>query len=163
MKILKIILCVFTLASVSFAKEVKLGVSLSPAGSFEAKSNNLSGKVNYKKSSDKIWASRLKVSIKSFDTGMSLRNEHFAKHLNAKEYPNAIISKFRGTKGRATGTLKLAGAKKKILIVYKVIGSEVLARFKVDTKELGLKKVKYLGVGVKDVVEVTVKMPVNLR
>lgn len=162
---MKSLILSFLLLSLSlFSKEIKLNVSLSPAGSFVAKSSNLMGKVNYKASENRVWANRIKVPVSSFDTGMSLRNEHFAKHLKSKKHPNAILKKFKGKNGKGKAILEIAGAKKKIKnIVYKIKGNNIIAKFKVNTKKLGLKKVKYLGVGVEDVVVIDVEMPVEKK
>lgn len=157
------LLLLFLISFNVLGKKISINVSLSPAGSFIAKSSNVSGKVNFKEDENRVWASRLKVPTNSFDTGMSLRNEHFIKHLKGSKYPNILVKKFRGKKGKGTATLIVTNKKKKISVSYIIKEDNLIASFKVNTVDLGLKKVKYLGVGVKDVVTIEVEIPIERK
>jgi polyisoprenoid-binding protein YceI len=142
-----------------FAKrEVKLFVSLTPAGSFEATSEKLKGNVIKKGNSisaDKMW-----VSIESMKTGIDLRDEHFWKHLNSNKYPKAVLTQVKGENGKAQGVLEINGVKKPIAIAYTEKDGHVLAKFNVKASSFNLKKAEYLGVGVRDDVKVEATYPI---
>ena len=77
---LKLALVVSLSTSFAFAKgNVVVDIELSPAGSFQAKSKKVKGKVV--KEGGKLVASKLKVSVKSLKTGIEMRDEHLKKRL----------------------------------------------------------------------------------
>jgi hypothetical protein len=97
MKFLSMIILSFSLSSV-FAHEVTVKISLSPAGGFEAKSAKLKGEV--KKVGSQFTAENLWVKIEELETGISLRDEHFHKHLNLKNFQKSLYLKLLQQKGR---------------------------------------------------------------
>jgi hypothetical protein len=142
-----------------FADSSKLviNVQLNPAGSFQATSDNLQG--NLVKKNGLISANEIIVNVKSFKTGIDLRDEHFWKHLSSDKYNKAIISNLKGQDGKATAQLEVAGVKKPVSISYKEDGTNILAKFKVKAHDFKLPDVDYMGIGVEDVVEGEVTMP----
>lgn len=143
--------------SVLAENKVTLFVDLTPAGSFQAVSQKPKGDIF--KSGDSFTADKLTVSIESFKTGIDLRDEHTWKHLNSSKHPKAILSDVKGQNGKATGTLEVNGIKKPVNISYKVVGSDVNAKFSVKASDFGLKKAEYLGVGVSDLINVEATLP----
>ncbi len=137
-------------SSIAFSAEdeLKLFVKLSPAGSFTAKSDKVKGDLI--KDGSTFKAEKLTVLISSFKTGMSLRDEHFCKHLKCEANPKATLSDFVATNGVGKGTLEVAGVKKPIEVKYEVKGNQLVAPLSFKASEFGLPPAKYLGVGVND-------------
>lgn len=152
--------CLF-LASLSvFAQKAVVSVTLTPAGSFQATSTKVKGKLVDK--GGEITADKITVNVESFKTGIDLRDEHFAKHLKASKKPAAekvTLSNLKAKDGKATADLEVNGVKKPITITYKVEGDVVKAKFNVKASTFELPKAEYLGVGVSDDVVVDVEMP----
>lgn len=142
-----------------FSNEVKIHVKLSPAGSFQAVSNKIAGRVA--KKDGMIRANRVFVPIESFKTDIDLRDEHFKKHLKMADHPRAILSKLVGKDGKAKGTLEVAGVQKEIMISYKEEGNKIKAQFDVKASDFQLAKAQYMGVGVEDQVRVEVELTVG--
>ncbi len=141
------------------AHEVTIKVSLSPAGSFEAKSAKVKGEV--KKDGNKFTAENLWVKVEELKTGISLRDEHFHKHLNFEKFPKITFTQVSAVDGKGTGTLNVNDVKKPVSFTYKNIGpTKIEATFKVKASELKLKEAKYMEIGVDDEVEVVANIDV---
>jgi polyisoprenoid-binding protein YceI len=136
--------------------KVSVLVSLTPAGSFTAKSDKLAG--DLVKTGNEFSASRLVVSIQSFKTGISLRDEHFRKHFDPSKNPNAILTDLKGKDGKATANLEVNGVKKPVSMTYQEKGSEVVANLNLKASDFKLPPAKYLGVGVRDEVKAEITM-----
>ncbi len=135
------------------AHEVTVKVSLFPAGSFEAKSAKVRGDV--KKDGTKYTAENLWVKVEELKTGITLRDEHFHKHLNFEKFPKITLTQVTAADGAGTGTLTVNDAKKPINFTYKQINpKKIEATFTVKPSEFGLKEASYMEIGVKDSVEV---------
>nr|BDT27106.1 YceI family protein [Bacteriovorax sp. HI3] len=135
------------------AHEVTVKVALSPAGSFEAKSAKVKGDV--KKDGNKFTAENLWVKVEELKTGISLRDEHFHKHLNFEKSPKITFSQVSAADGKGTGTLTVNDVKKPVDFTYKQVNpNKIEATFKVKPSELKLKPAEYMGIGVTDEVEV---------
>lgn len=146
-------------SSSAFANNVKIFVSLTPAGSFEAISKKLKGNLIRKDggfSADKLW-----VSIESFKTGIDLRDEHFWKHLNSTISPKIVMTNVVGHGGKATGTLEVNGVKRPVNMTYIEKSTDLTTTFNVKASEFGLKKVSYLGVGVEDSIKIEATYPLS--
>lgn len=141
------------------AKEISVYVTFSPSGSFKAVSEDFSGRVISKEG--KVFAKKVKVRVKSFKTGVGLRDEHFQKHLKGKKHPQIYITNVSGEKGTASGDIYVAGIKKSIKMKYKIKNGLLLASFSLNTQDFKLKKVKYLGLGVNENVKISVEMPID--
>ena len=158
MKIWSVLVFVLSFTGVAHAQnKVSVLVALTPAGSFTAKSDKLTGDVV--KTGAEFSASRLSVSIQSFKTGISLRDEHFHKHVNFSKCPNAILTDLKGKDGKATANLEVNCVKKPVTLTYQEKGGEVVAMMNLKASDFKLPPAKYLGVGVRDDVkaEVTAK------
>lgn len=137
--------------------QLSLNMKLNPAGSFEAKTDEVKGSV-FKKG-DSFTASKISVKVKSLKTENDLRDEHLWKHLNYTKYSHAVLTDLKGKNGKATAMLEVAGVKKPISINYKEEQNQVVAHFKVSGKDYKLPDVEYLGVGVADDIDGEVTLP----
>ncbi len=158
---MKLFAIVFSLISFSvFAQSsITVNVTLSPSGSFQATSNKVKG--NLKKNGEVIEADKIQVMIESLKTGIELRDEHFAKHLNYGTHPKAILSGLKAQNGKGSAQLEVNGVIKPISVNYELKDGIVKANFKVKASDFKLAKAQYLGVGVEDDVSVTVEMPLK--
>lgn len=148
------ILSVFFIAGSSSALaegSVKIKVKLSPAGSFTAISDKVKGDLI--KSGNQISSDKLSVSIETLKTGMSLRDEHLAKHLNASTYPKIFLTQLKGADGKAKATFEINGVKKEVDILFVEKADAIEAQFNLNTADFKLPKVKYLGVGVSEAIQ----------
>ena len=159
MKVLFVIsLCSF-LSFAIMANEVSVRVSLSPAGSFEAKSAKLKGEV--KKNKQGYTAEQLWVKVEELKTGIDLRDEHFKKHLNYEKYPKIIFTDIKAENGKGSGTLNVNDVKKPVNFTYKMISDKkVEATFKVKATDFNLKEAKYMEIGVENEIEIVASLDV---
>lgn len=159
--ITRIIFSTFTLLSLSsFANEITVKMSLSPIGSFEAKTQKLRGEVS--KNGDTYTAQAIWVKIDDLKTEIDLRDKHFHEYLNNDKYPKITMTNVVAKGGNATGTLTVNSIPKKVDFTYKAItDKKIEARLKVKPSSFNLKRVKYLDIGVEDEVEIVVSMDVK--
>lgn len=159
--IFRILFSLFTLVGTqSFANDLTVKMTLSPAGSFDAKTAKVRGdviKTGSKYTSESIW-----VKIEDLKTGIDLRDEHFHKHFNFEKNPKITMTNISAEGGKGSGTLTVNGVSNKIDFNYKAVGDKkVEALFKVKPSLFKLKEAKYLEIGVDDEVEVVVSMDVK--
>jgi hypothetical protein len=146
----------------SFAEgTIQIAVKLTPAGSFVAKSERLKGDLT--RNQGEISSQKLSVSLDSFKTGMSLRDEHFCKHLGCETQPKAVLSAVKASGGKGTGTLELNGVKRDIAFNYEDKDSMIVAKFELNSADFKMPHAKYLGVEVSDVVSIEVRVPAPKR
>jgi polyisoprenoid-binding protein YceI len=158
---MKLIFTLFSLISFSVMAQssITVNVTLSPSGSFQATSNKVKG--NLKKNGDFIEADKIQVMIESLKTGIELRDEHFAKHLNYGTHPKAVLSGLKAQNGKGSAQLEVNGITKPVSINYEIKDGQVKASFKVKASDFKLAKAQYLGVGVEDDVVINVEMPLK--
>lgn len=152
--------CLLVASFSSFAQKAVVSVTLTPAGSFQATSTKVKGKLA--DNGGMITSDKITVNVESFKTGIELRDEHFAKHLKASKKPAAekvTLYNLKAKDGKAKADLEVNGVKKPIDITYKIEGDMVKAKFAVKASQFELPKAEYLGVGVSDDVQVEVEMP----
>jgi polyisoprenoid-binding protein YceI len=157
----KTLLLALSLSSLqSFAGDLTVKMTLSPAGGFEAKTVKLHGdvtKAGEKYSSDSLW-----VKTEDLKTGIDLRDEHFHKHLNFEKSPKITMNNIAAENGKGSGTLTVNGVSNKVDFIYKQAGDKKLqANFKVKPSAFKLKEAKYLEIGVEDEVEVVANIDVK--
>jgi polyisoprenoid-binding protein YceI len=137
---------------------VTVHVRLSPAGSFEATTEQLEGEVLTQEG--KVRARELKVPLDTLKTGIALRDEHMKeKYLETKKYPYAVLRLGRGQEGRGSAKLVIRNIEKEISGEYKLSEGYIEASFRISLAEFGIKGVRYMGVGVRDEVTISVKAP----
>ncbi len=134
-------------------------VSLSPAGSFEAKTSKVRGEI--KKEGTKFTAESLSIKVDDLKTGIDLRDEHFKKHLNYEKFPKIVMNKIVAENGKGTGELVVNETTNKVEFSYKNISDKKIeATFKVKASSFKLKEAKYLEIGVDDDVEIVATIDV---
>lgn len=153
--------------------EVRVHCPLTVGGSFDAKTTALSGELTLASSAPVTLGGELAVELGSLDTGIGLRNEHMRdKYLEVGRGPgfdHAVVSgvslgnvdpaTFQG-RTAFTGTLLLHGTKRPVsgqaTIRRDGRSIHVEASFPVTVTDHGIPKPQYLGVGVRNEVNVMV-------
>ena len=150
--------------------EVTVMCPLTVGGSFEAKTKNLSGDVT--PASDEQGAVRgaLKVELQTLETGISVRDRHMKSNYleveKGPEFSSATIDDIRVEKleGKTvfTGVLSLHGQKRKVTGAAELQQKDgkvrVQAQFSVKVSEFEIPAPTYLGVGVRDEIQVKVSL-----
>lgn len=151
LKVITTYLFVFTLlchAAFAVDQVVKIQLNFTPAGTFELVSKKLRGYVIRK--DNKITSEKLQVRIKTFSSGIDLRDQHFWKHMNFKEHPKAVLTELKGEAGKATGMLEVNGIKKPVIISYTETKTEFEAKMKIKASDYSLPQKSFLGITVED-------------
>ncbi len=145
--------------SQAFAQNLKLYVTLNPAGDFVAESDKVSGQA-VENPDGSVEAATIKVPVKSLKSGISLRDEHMAeKYLEASKYPDIILKVAKGKDGKGIGILIVKNKEAKITGNYAKNKDRLKAIFKMKTSDFGIADINYKGVGVEDEVKVEVIVP----
>ncbi|NOT79718.1 MAG: YceI family protein [Bacteriovoracaceae bacterium] len=143
----------FVFINTSFAHEVTVKIALWPAGGFEAKSAKLKGEI--KKEGSKMTAENLWVKVEELKTGITLRDEHFHKHLSFDKSPKISLTQVVAEGGKGTGFLTVNNVKQPVTFTYKNASPKKLeAVFKVKASAFKLPPAKYMEIGVDDDVEI---------
>jgi polyisoprenoid-binding protein YceI len=175
--------CVFALASVvtagvAFAQdtyrvsggEVTVVCPLTVGGSFEAKTKNVSGEVGSAPDPSGTVPGAVKVDLQTLETGIGLRDRHMReKYLEVNKGPDFAVATIEGIKidkkeGKASfnGTLLLHGQRKEISGTAELKEQSgrirVQAEFPLSVSQFAIPQPTYLGVGVKDQIQVKVMM-----
>ncbi len=139
---------------------VSLSISLSPAGSFEAKSEALKVDGTAVKVGDGFVAKNVTLPLDSLHTGIGLRDNHMKEnYFETKKYPTAVLTQAIGKDGKFTGELKLHNVTKPISGTYTLSGGDAVASFKCKMSDFTIPEAKYMGVGADDEVEVKATLP----
>jgi polyisoprenoid-binding protein YceI len=155
------------------AGEVAVVCPLTVGGSFEAKTRSLSGQLTVDPAQPARLAGELAVDLTTLDSGIGLRNTHMRDNYlevgKGELYARAVLSDIvlKGEAATVTGsttftaTLLVHGTRKPVSGQVRIArrGSEVQgdASFPVNLPDFGIPEPRYLGVGVKDQVQVKVK------
>jgi polyisoprenoid-binding protein YceI len=152
--------------------DVRVACPLTVGGSFDARTNTIAGTLT--PSSSRVLAGELTVDLTTLDTGISLRNTHMRDNYlevgKGEGYAQAVLSDIALAEGdpatfegktHFTGTLRLHGQRKPIegeaRLQRRGSAVAVEATFPVVLQDFGIAKPRYLGVGVRDQVEVRVR------
>ena len=147
-------------------------------GSFDAKTTAISGSVTAGASGSQALDGSLVVDLRTLDTGIGLRNEHLREnYLEVGKGPGFDTATLSAIdldtfnpdapegKGSFTGLLTLHGVTKSVTGAVDVrqagAGLRVKASFPVDLAAYSIRKPRYLGIGVKDIVQVEVAFAVS--
>ena len=150
--------------------EVTVMCPLTVGGSFEAKTKNLSGDVT--PASDEQGAARgaLKVELQTLETGISVRDRHMKNNYleveKGPEFSTAMLEDIRVEKleGKTvfSAMLSLHGQKKKVTGAAELQEKDgkvrVQAQFPVKVSEFEIPAPTYLGVGVRDEIQIKVSL-----
>lgn len=156
---MKVWLASLFLCSFSFANQLEIAISLSPAGSFVAKSEQVRVEGELQVSAQGFTAKNISMPIGSLKTGIELRDEHMKKkYFEMGQFPKANLIEGQGTGGRFQGKLEVHGVVHPINGTYQASGKSLEAQFKCKLSDFKIKEAKYMGVGVDDEVTVSVKL-----
>ena len=153
--------------------DVRITCPLTIGGSFQAKTAALSGSLTPGASHPPSDDGSFVVDLRTLDTGINLRNEHLRENYlevdKAPGYDKATLSEIelKGVspdspegKGSFTGSLMLHGTKKTVSGPAEIrkagSGLRVKASFPVNLSDFAIPEPRYLGVGVKNTVQVEV-------
>jgi polyisoprenoid-binding protein YceI len=153
--------------------EVSVKCPMTVGGSFDATTSALTGMLTSSAARPSALDGSLAVDLRTVDTGIALRNDHLReKYLEVDKgsgYDQAVLSDvvLQGLnadapagKGSFTGSLMLHGVKKTVTgpVEIRQNGTawRVRTSFPVNLPDYNIDKPRYLGVGVKDTVQVSV-------
>ena len=153
--------------------EVSVKCPMTVGGSFDARTSALTGTLTASAGRPSAFEGSLALDLRTVDTGIDLRNDHLReKYLEVDKgagYDQAVLSDVvlqglnvdaPGGKGSFTGSLMLHGVKKPVTGPVEIrqagTGWRVRASFPVNLPDYNIDKPRYLGVGVKDTVQVSV-------
>jgi polyisoprenoid-binding protein YceI len=158
---------------------VRVTCPMTVGGSFEAKTTALSGSVTARASQSPVFDGHLAVDLRTLDTGITLRNEHLRETYlevdKGQGYDQATVSEIElnglnadapaGGKGSFTGSLTLHGVTQMVTgpvdVRHAGAGLRVQASFPVNLSDFGIREPRYLGIGVKNTVQVQVAFAVS--
>jgi len=152
--------------------EVSVKCPMTIGGSFDAKTTALSGAIRTNAARSAFEGS-LAVDLRTLDTGIELRNDHLRENYlevdKGAGYDRAVLSEIdlKGLNGDApegkgsfTGSLMLHGVKQAVTGPVEIrkgdTGLRVRASFPVNLPDYNIAEPRYLGVGVRNIVQVTV-------
>jgi polyisoprenoid-binding protein YceI len=147
-------------------------------GSFDVRTTALNGSVSPSEDGSQALKGSFAVDLRTLDTGISLRNEHLRKtYLEVDKgpgYDQATVSEIElkgvnidapPAKGSFAGSLTLHGTKKRVTGSVDVRpadgGLRINAAFPVNLSDYGISEPRYLGIGVKNTVQVQVAFAVT--
>jgi polyisoprenoid-binding protein YceI len=148
--------------------EVVIVCPLTVGGSFEAKTTAMSGELATRPGDALTGA--LQVNLQSLDTGIGLRDRHMRDNYlevqKGPEYATATLDEIRVEKleGKTTmkGMLKLHGQRREVQGTAEIRNENgkvrVLAQFPLKVTDFEIAKPSYLGVGVREEIQVKVSM-----
>ena len=153
--------------------DVRVLCPLTVGGSFEATTRALTGALTVASTGPIVFAGEVRVDLRTLETGIALRNEHLRDNYlevsKAAGYETAVLTDVKLPdahadasvfKSRFTATLRLHGVSKSIAGTAEVKRTggraRIQARFPVSLPAFEIAKPRYLGVGVKDDVQVSV-------
>jgi polyisoprenoid-binding protein YceI len=152
--------------------DIRVTCPMTIGGSFDARTTALSGTLTVSTSRSAAFDGTLAVDLRTLETGIALRNAHLREtylEVDKPGYDEAILSEIdlKGLtpdapqgKGSFTGSMTLHGVKKPVAgpVVLRQAGGglEVRASFPITLSDYNIAEPRYLGVGVKSVVQVQV-------
>lgn len=157
------------------AGDVRVRCRLTVGGSFDAVTSSLSGALRPSANDGAVFSGELRVELATLDTGISLRNGHLrGDYLEVERGPDfreAVLSGIvlddppPGGGGRRetrfSGSLALHGVRRAIEGEAELRRRDgrlqVEAVFRLSLEAFGIPPPRYLGIGVRDDVEITVR------
>jgi polyisoprenoid-binding protein YceI len=159
---MKISIVLMLLSSFVFAETgVEVDFKVTMGKTFTAKTKSVKGKVVQQ--NGELIPQGIVVDLKTLTTDMGLRDDHMKnKYLEVGKYPEAVLTTGKGKDGKGTGKIKIRGVEKDISGVYKILNDkEVEAKFDLNLPDYNITGIRYMGVGVKDKVNVRVVVPLE--
>ncbi|MCP3931548.1 MAG: YceI family protein [Bacteroidetes bacterium] len=152
-------------SAIASTKNLSIDVALSPAGSFTITSSKIKGKV-YIDNNGEISAKNIKVPVKTLKTGIELRDNHLKKKLGYEKDKKAVLLlvEAKGVNGKGKAKFRVLNKEQIVDFTYKKVSEklgEAIFSLKLDT--FGISGISYMGVGVKNTVNVKVKLPFKIK
>jgi len=127
---------------------------------------NIDGKTSEVDVADDGTSVIITVKLGSIDTGMSLRDKHTKEDLEADKFPTATLKIARsavkmGGSGDAKGSMTIHGQTKDVTFNYTASGDNVKGSTRINVGDFGVKPRSYLGISIKNDVEVYANFPVK--
>jgi polyisoprenoid-binding protein YceI len=150
--------------------EVTVVCPLTVGGSFEAKTKNVTGQVGSAPDASGAVQGAINVDLQTLETGIGLRDRHMReKYLEVGKGPDFAVASIQGIKidkkqGKASfnGTLLLHGERREIAGTAELKEQngrvQVLAQFPLTVSQFAIPQPTYLGVGVRDEIQVKVSI-----
>ena len=141
-------------------KGVLISIQLSPVGSFEITSKRIKGgKIT--KTGSNFYVENMYIPVKTLTSGMDLRDEHLRQRLSGEKVE---VLKATGSAGSGKGTILIRETEKEFEFTYKVISPKYLkANFSLNLKDFKILDINYMGVGVKNIVDISVIAPYKTK
>jgi hypothetical protein len=149
----------FTITANALEPSFVADIILSPAGSFKVESKKVKGTATRK--DDEYTAKDVTVDLRALKTGVSLRDNHTKDKLEVPKYPEAKLISASGKGGKGKAKISIKGKTVDVEGTYKEEKGFIVAKFEMSLESLDIKKIRYMGVGVKDKVNVTVTIPIQ--
>jgi polyisoprenoid-binding protein YceI len=161
----KLILALFVVCSFQLVKaqNLKMFVTLNPAGDFVAENEKIDGKV-YENADGSVEASNIKLAVKEFKTGITLRDNHMVeKYLEASKYPEILLKIAKGKNGKGEAIITVKGKSAKVSGSYMKGKDKLKALFNAKISDFGIADINYKGIGVEDEVKIEVILPLEKK
>lgn len=161
----KFILFLFVAISFQTAKaqNLKMFVTLNPAGDFVAENEQIVGKA-YENADGSIEATNIKLMVKEFKTGISLRDNHMIdKYFEAAKHPEILLKAAKGQNGKGQAIIVVKGKSAKVSGTYLKGKDKLKAMFDAKISDFGIADINYKGIGVEDVVKIEVILPLEKK
>ena len=152
-------------SAIASTKNLSIDVALSPAGSFTITSSKIKGKV-YIDSNGEISAKNIKVPVKTLKTGIELRDNHLKKKLGHEKDKKAVLLlvEAKGANGKGKAKFRVLNKEQIVDFTYKKVSEKLgEATFSLKLDTFGISGISYMGVGVKNTVNVKVKLPFKIK
>jgi polyisoprenoid-binding protein YceI len=155
--------------NVAHSSEVSFTAKIT-GGSFVAKSQAVSGTVDYDDATSTIKAATIIVKADSFESGMTTRDEHMRdKYLEAKQHPeirlevkSAKVALTPGAETDVDGTLVIKGNRRAVKLKVTIASTSpqigITSKFPVNITDYGIAQPKFAVVKMETTVEVAVKI-----
>ena len=159
---MKILILFLAFSSFAFAEPgVEADFKVTGGKTITATTKSVKGKVVLQ--NGEYVAQGIVVDLKTLTTKMDLRDEHMRnKYLEVGKYPDAVLTSGKGKDGKGTGKIKIHGVEKDISGVYKPLNDkEVQASFDINLPDFNISGIRYMGIGVKDAVNIRVIVPLE--
>jgi len=140
---------------------VKVGVTLKPAGSFEAVADHVQGQGRiFQTKEGGFKAQNVILPLQGLTSHMALRDQHMKeKYLQVETHPNATLVSATAQNGQFTGQMTLHGTTHEVSGTYTLKDGNYVATFKLKPSDYHIAKASYMGVGVQDELEIEVSFP----
>lgn len=157
-KILLFFILITNQAHGKMTKGLKVTLELSPIGSFVIETSKIKGKLVKFKEGYK--SKKIYLKVKDLTTGIDLRDQHLKEKLMISKFPKIYVSEVNTVKNKGSAKIKIKNIIKKISFKFKELENNFIeANFQLSLVDFNIKGIRYMGVGVKDKIKVSIVLP----